>query len=81
MEEEWTFEDFLNDCDGDPIVAEVRQARDKIFRRFNYDLHAYCLHLMAERKNHSAPNDQLKSTATDIDVRCASSDPASNKPA
>jgi hypothetical protein len=29
----------------DPIVAEVRKARQKIFARFNYDLEAYVAHL------------------------------------
>jgi hypothetical protein len=31
----------------DPIVAEVRKARQEIFARFNYDLDAYFEHLQA----------------------------------
>lgn len=29
----------------DPIVAEVRKAREEIFAGFNFDLHAYAAHL------------------------------------
>jgi hypothetical protein len=31
----------------DPIVAEVRKAREEIFAEFSYDLHAYAAHLQA----------------------------------
>jgi hypothetical protein len=31
----------------DPIVADVRKARQRIFARFNYDLDAYFAHLQA----------------------------------
>jgi hypothetical protein len=34
----------------DPIIAEVRQAREEIFAEFNYDLHAYAAHLQALEK-------------------------------
>jgi hypothetical protein len=29
-------------ADDDPIVAEVRRAREELAARFNYDLHAIC---------------------------------------
>lgn len=31
----------------DPIVAEVRKAREEILAEFNYDLYAYAAHLQA----------------------------------
>jgi hypothetical protein len=34
----------------DPIVAEVRKAREEIFAEFDYDLHAYATHLRALEK-------------------------------
>jgi hypothetical protein len=34
----------------DPIVAEVREAREAVFAEFNYDLHAYAAHLKALEK-------------------------------
>lgn len=34
----------------DPIVAEVRRAREEIFAEFDYDLHAYAAHLQALEK-------------------------------
>ena len=42
----------------DPIVAEVRKARQEIFARFNYDLDAYFEHLKAveeEDRRRGAP--------------------------
>jgi hypothetical protein len=35
----------------DPIVAEVRKARQEIFARFNYDLDAYFEHLKTIEKD------------------------------
>lgn len=34
----------------DPIVAEVRKAREEIFALFDYDLRAYAAHLQALEK-------------------------------
>ena len=34
----------------DPIVAEVRQARDEYAKRFNYDLDAICRDLQNKQK-------------------------------
>jgi hypothetical protein len=34
----------------DPIVAEVRKAREEFARQFNYDLHAMCEELRREEK-------------------------------
>jgi hypothetical protein len=34
----------------DPIVTEVRKAREEIFAEFDYDLHAYAAHLRALEK-------------------------------
>jgi hypothetical protein len=34
----------------DPIVAEVRNARDEYARRFNYDLDAICKDLISIRQ-------------------------------
>jgi hypothetical protein len=34
----------------DPIVAEVRKAREEFARQFNYDLHAMCEDLRREEK-------------------------------
>ena len=39
----------------DPIVAEVRKARDEYARRFNYDLDAICKDLQ-ERQSQSGRN-------------------------
>ena len=36
----------------DPIVAEVRKAREEYARQFNYDLHAMCEDL---RRNKTCP--------------------------
>lgn len=47
----------MSDCQAsrrweDPIVAEVRRARQEIVAEFNYDLHAYAAHLQAiEQEN------------------------------
>jgi hypothetical protein len=37
-----------SDDDEDPIVAEVRKAREELFARFNYDLHALFEYLRAQ---------------------------------
>lgn len=34
----------------DPIVTEVRKAREEIFAEFDFDLHAYAAHLRALEK-------------------------------
>ncbi|HNR31388.1 MAG TPA: hypothetical protein PKI11_10910 [Candidatus Hydrogenedentes bacterium] len=36
----------------DPIVAEVRKARDEMAREANYDLHTLCERLRAEEREH-----------------------------
>lgn len=33
----------------DPIVAEVRQAREALFAEANYDIHEFCRRLMAKQ--------------------------------
>ena len=33
----------------DPIVAEVRRARDELARKFNYDVRAICADLMSRQ--------------------------------
>lgn len=51
----------MSDCQArrrwqDPIVAEVRKAREEIVAEFNYDLFAYATHLQAlerEARNRS----------------------------
>ena len=35
---------------NDPIVAEVRKAREEFARQFNYDMHAICEELRREEK-------------------------------
>ena len=35
----------------DPIVAEVRRAREEYARKFNYDLRAICEDIMRRQKN------------------------------
>ena len=39
----------------DPIVAEVRKAREEFARQFNYDLHAMCEELRREQKLRGGP--------------------------
>ena len=38
----------------DPIVAEVRKAREEFARQFNYDLHAMCEELRREQRLNGA---------------------------
>ena len=38
----------------DPIVAEVRRERDKLARRFNYDIHAIFSDLAAREREQGA---------------------------
>lgn len=40
--------------DDDPIVAEVRKARDDYARRFNYDLEAIVKDLQEKEKRHGS---------------------------
>ena len=37
----------------DPIVTEVRKARDAHARRFGYDLHAICVDVRRREKRHA----------------------------
>ena len=39
----------------DPIVAEVRKAREEYARQFNYDLHAMCEDLRRKQKLRGGP--------------------------
>ncbi|MCE9548107.1 MAG: hypothetical protein K8T25_21750 [Planctomycetia bacterium] len=39
----------------DPIVEEVRKARDEYARRFEYDLHAICVDLRSEQRRDGGP--------------------------
>ena len=39
----------------DPIVAEVRKAREEFARQFNYDLHAMCEELRREQELSGGP--------------------------
>jgi len=43
----------------DPIVAEVRRARDELARRFNYDIHAICEDLR-KREGRTVTGDELR---------------------
>ena len=36
----------------DPIVAEVRRAREQLFARFGYDLDRYLAYLSERERNH-----------------------------
>lgn len=38
----------------DPIVAEVRKLRQRLFAEFNYDLEAYVEHLKARQQEREA---------------------------
>jgi hypothetical protein len=40
---------------NDPIVAEVRKAREEYARRFNFDLHAMCEDLRRKQKLSGGP--------------------------
>jgi hypothetical protein len=40
---------------NDPIVEEVRKARDDYARRFSYDLHAMCADLRREQELAGGP--------------------------
>jgi hypothetical protein len=39
----------------DPIVEEVRKAREEFVREFNYDFHAMCEELRREQKRSGVP--------------------------
>ncbi len=45
----------------DPIIKEVREARQKHAERFNYDLHAICEDLKKKEKNCKQPVKSLQS--------------------
>ena len=40
---------------NDPVVAEVRKAREEYARQFNYDLHAMCEDLRREQERSGGP--------------------------
>ena len=46
-------------CD-DPIVAEVRRARDELARKFNYDIQVICADLM-RRQGKTISVEELRS--------------------
>jgi len=55
----------------DPIVAEVRKARDAYAKKFNYDIHAMCRDLKNRQTQH--PNKTIsrpakKSMPTEIKI-------------
>lgn len=39
----------------DPIVAEVRQAREALFAEANYDIHEFCRRLSARQETSGHP--------------------------
>ena len=39
-------------CIRDRIVDEVRKNREKIFARFDYDIHKYSLYIYEKQKEH-----------------------------
>jgi hypothetical protein len=44
----------------DPIVEEVRRVRDKLARRFNYDIHAIFADLRARERGEPAAHPLVK---------------------
>lgn len=49
----------------DPIVAEVRRARDELARKFNYDIHAICADLM-RRQGKTTTVEELRAAAGEM---------------
>ena len=47
----------------DPIVEEVRRSRDKLARRFNYDIHAIFADLRARERAEDAAHPLVKDTS------------------
>ncbi|NCO35283.1 MAG: hypothetical protein AUJ92_05120 [Armatimonadetes bacterium CG2_30_59_28] len=51
-------------CD-DPIVAEVRRARDELARKFNYDIQVICADLM-RRQGKTISIEELRASAGEM---------------
>lgn len=65
----------------DPIVAEVRQARETLFAEANYDIYEFCRRLAAKQAASGQLVVKAGSTSTEIQDEAASPSESNPQPA